>query len=223
MLFSQDLNLKTIQVPVLLGFKLINLKVASLRAFTGPSMSYVLTSSNIKMNLPNFDPKNFKNNIWNWPVGLANNLFFAVLFWKARLFADFGLQGIYLILGIYGWWEWLRGGENHTRLAISRSSRSEWIGIAVFLVIGTWGLREILQAANGSAPLWDAVTTALSLSAQYLLCRKRIENWFFWIAADVIYVPLYLSKQLPLTALLYGGFLVLCVIGWRRWRKEIGA
>jgi nicotinamide mononucleotide transporter len=163
-----------------------------------------------------------KGNIWNWPVGLANNLFFAVLFWKARLFADFGLQGIYLILGIYGWWEWLRGGENHTRLAISRSTRSEWVGIAVFLVLGTWGLREILQAVNGSAPLWDAVTTALSLAAQYLLCRKRIENWFFWIAADVIYVPLYLSKQLPLTALLYGGFLVLCVIGWRRWRKELG-
>jgi len=63
-----------------------------------------------------------KGNIWNWPVGLANNLFFAVLFWKARLFADFGLQGVYLMLGIYGWWEWLRGGENRTRLAISRSS-----------------------------------------------------------------------------------------------------
>lgn len=164
-----------------------------------------------------------KGNIWNWPVGLANNLFFAVLFWKARLFADFGLQGVYLILGFYGWYEWLRGGKNHTRLAISRSSRSEWIVIAVFLVLGTWGLRELLHAVNGSAPLWDALTTALSLVAQYLLCRKRIENWFFWIAADVIYVPLYLSKQLPLTALLYGGFLVLCVIGWRRWRKELFA
>lgn len=164
-----------------------------------------------------------KGNIWNWPVGLANNLFFAVLFWKARLFADFGLQGVYLILGLYGWWKWLRGGENQTRLAISRSSRSEWIMIAVFLVAGTGGLRELLHAVNGAAPLWDALTTALSLAAQYLLCRKRIENWFFWIAADVIYVPLYLSKQLPLTALLYGGFLVLCVIGWRRWRKELSA
>lgn len=164
-----------------------------------------------------------KGNIWNWPVGLANNLFFAVLFWKARLFADFGLQGVYLMLGLYGWWKWLRGGENQTRLAISRSSRSEWIMIAVFLVAGTGGLRELLHAVNGAAPLWDALTTALSLAAQYLLCRKRIENWFFWIAADVIYVPLYLSKQLPLTALLYGGFLVLCVIGWRRWRKELSA
>lgn len=55
-----------------------------------------------------------KGNIWNWPIGLANNVFFAILFWKARLFADFGLQGIYFVLGIYGWWKWLRGGENHS-------------------------------------------------------------------------------------------------------------
>lgn len=68
-LVTQNLNLKTIQVPVLLGFKLINLRVASLRAFTGPAMSYVLTSSNLEMNLPNFDPKNLKNNIWNWQLG----------------------------------------------------------------------------------------------------------------------------------------------------------
>jgi nicotinamide mononucleotide transporter len=162
-----------------------------------------------------------RGNIWNWPVGLANNLFFAVLFWRARLFADFGLQGVYLILGVYGWWEWLRGGENRTPLAVSRSSRSEWIGVAVFLVAGTWGLCEFLHVVNGAAPFWDALTTTLSLAAQYLLCRKRIENWFLWIAADLVYVPLYLSKQLPLTALLYTGFLVLCGIGWTRWRKEL--
>ena len=66
---NQTLTLKTIQVPVLLGFKLIDLKVASLRAFTGPAMSYVMSSSNVEMNLPNFDPKNFKNNIWDWQLG----------------------------------------------------------------------------------------------------------------------------------------------------------
>jgi len=68
-LVTQDLKIKTLKVPVLLGFKLINLKVASLRAFTGPAMSYVLTTSNVDMNLPNFDPKNFRNNIWNWQLG----------------------------------------------------------------------------------------------------------------------------------------------------------
>jgi len=66
---SQTIKLKTIQVPVLVGFKLIDLKLASIRAFTGPAMSYVLKSSNVEMNLPNFDPENFKNNIWDWQLG----------------------------------------------------------------------------------------------------------------------------------------------------------
>jgi len=162
-----------------------------------------------------------KGNIWNWPIGLANNIFFAILFWKTRLFADFALQGIYFALGIYGWWKWLRGGAEHSPLSVSRTTRIEWITLLLFVPIGTWLLRQILIEVNGSAPFLDAFTTILCLAAQYLLCKKRIENWFFWIIADIIYVPLYFSKNLPLTAMLYGGFLILCLIGWNRWRKEI--
>lgn len=162
-----------------------------------------------------------KGNIWNWPVGLANNIFFAILFWRARLFADFGLQGVYFALGIFGWWSWLRGGEKRTPLSVSCTSRTEWVILMIFLTVGTWGLRELLIAVNGAAPFWDAFTTVLCLCAQYLLCRKRIENWFFWIAADIIYVPLYFSRGLPLTAILYAGFLILCLVGLHRWRKEL--
>ena len=162
-----------------------------------------------------------RGNIWNWPIGLLNNVFFAVLFWRARLFADFGLQGVYFMLGAWGWWHWLHGGANRSRLTVSRTLRAEWIGIALFLTLGTWGLRELLIAVNGAAPLWDAVTTTLCLAAQYLLCRKRIENWWLWIAADIIYVPLYLSRHLPLTAVLYAGFIGLCIIGLIRWKKEL--
>ena len=162
-----------------------------------------------------------KGNIWNWPIGLANNIFFAVLFWRARLYADFGLQGIYLILGIYGWWAWLHGGEQRAPLPVSRTTRAEWIGLPVIMIAGTWGLRELLMHINGAAPFWDATTTVLCLCAQYLLSRKRIENWLFWIIADIIYVPLYISRGLPLTAILYAGFLLLCVVGWQRWRKEL--
>jgi len=164
-----------------------------------------------------------RGNIWNWPIGLVNNLFFAVLFWRARLFADMGLQGVYFALGIWGWWHWLRGGKNHSRLEVTRSTRREWIGIALFLGFGTWGLRELLIAVNGAAPFWDSLTTTLCLAAQYLLCRKRIENWWLWITADIIYVPLYFSRNLPLTAILYAGFIGLCVIGLFRWRKELHA
>lgn len=162
-----------------------------------------------------------RGNLWNWPVGLVNNIVFAILFWKARLFADFGLQGVYFALGIWGWWQWLHGGTNRAPLPVTRTRKNEWIAIALFLTAGTWGLRELLLAVNGAAPFWDAITTTLCLAAQYLLCRKRIENWLLWIAADLIYVPLYLSRGLPLTAILYAGFIGLCIVGLKRWKREL--
>lgn len=162
-----------------------------------------------------------KENLWSWPIGLANNLVFAVLFWNARLFGDLGLQGVYFVLGIWGWHQWLSGGRDRQPLPVSRTTLREWLGIAVFLLLGTWGLHRHLVAIQGSAPFWDALSTILSLAAQYLLSRKRIENWWLWIAADLIYVPLYASKGLPLTALLYAGFIVLCVLGLLRWRREL--
>jgi nicotinamide mononucleotide transporter len=167
-----------------------------------------------------------RENLWTWPIGLANNVVFFVLFWQARLFADTYLQVVYFALGTYGWWNWSAGGAGGTPLRVSRASAREWVGLAVFVVLGVWGLREMLIRVAGAAPFWDALTTILSLAAQYLLCRKRLENWWVWITADLIYVPLYWSRHLPLTALLYGVFLLMCVCGLREWSarwKEAGA
>lgn len=162
-----------------------------------------------------------RGNIWNWPIGLANNIFFGILFWRAGLFADFGLQGVYFALGIWGWWQWLRGGPDHGALKVTRTTHCEWIRLLIGIPAATFGLRELLIVVNGAAPFWDALTTILCLAAQYLLCRKRFENWWFWIAADLIYVPLYLNRNLPLTAVLYAAFIVLCLIGLRRWKQEL--
>jgi nicotinamide mononucleotide transporter len=161
-----------------------------------------------------------RQHLWNWPVGLANNVLFFVLFWRGRLYADMGLQVVYFGLGALGWWHWVFGGENRTALKISRTTRTEWFAMLVAIPAGTWLLREILLAVNGAAPFWDSFTTVLSLVAQYLLCRKRFENWLFWIAADVVYVPLYLSRDLPLTAGLYALFLLMCLVGVREWRRN---
>lgn len=165
-----------------------------------------------------------REHVWNWPVGLLNNVFFFILFFKGRLFADMALQVVYFALGVYGWVNWMWGGQNHSRLHVTRATRLEWIALLVSIPLGTWAVREILFAVNGAAPFWDALTTVISLAAQYLLCRKRFENWFFWIAADLIYVPLYLSRSLPLTAVLYTVFLGMCLVGLRAWavtmRKE---
>ena len=94
------------------------------------------------------------------------------------------------------------------------------MSLLVGIPLATWGLREILVAVQGASPFWDSLTTVLSLSAQYLLCRKRFENWFFWIAADIIYIPLYISRDLPLTAMLYAVFLVMCLIGVNQWNRS---
>lgn len=158
-----------------------------------------------------------REHVWNWPVGLANNVVFALLFWQSRLFADMALQFVYLALGAYGWVNWLHGGVNRQPLRITRTTRTEWLALAVAIPAGTWLLRAFLIAVNGAAPFWDALTTVLSLAAQYLLCQKRLENWALWIIADLIYVPLYLSRGLMLTALLYAVFLGMCLMGVKAW------
>ncbi len=158
-----------------------------------------------------------RQHIWNWPIGLANNVVFFMLFWQNRLYADMGLQVVYFGLGSYGWYQWLYGGANRTELQVSRTTKAEWLALALLIPLVTWGLRELLIVVNGAAPFWDSFTTVLSLAAQYLLCRKRYENWFFWIAADIIYVPLYFSRDLPLTGTLYGVLLLMCLFGLKHW------
>ena len=124
-----------------------------------------------------------KQNIWNFPLGIANNIFFSILFFEARLFGDATLQIVYLLLGVQGWYNWLHGGKNRTALHVTRASLRVLLLVCGFVVVATIALVWALRSANGSAPLLDAFTTVLSLAAQYLLNRKALENWAFWIVA----------------------------------------
>jgi nicotinamide mononucleotide transporter len=162
-----------------------------------------------------------KENIWNWPIGIANELFFVILFWRARLFADMGLQFLYIALGFLGWYRWLHGGQGHSALRIARIQMRSAIVLAAVGTASTLALTLYLRSIHDAAPFWDALTTVLSVIAQYLLTKKIVENWHVWIAADIIYVGLYLYKGLALTALLYLIFFVMCVIGAREWRASI--
>lgn len=158
-----------------------------------------------------------REHIWNWPLGLANNVVFFALFWHSRLYADMGLQAVYFAFGVYGWWNWLYGGQQHGALKVTRTSVGEGLALAALTPLATWGLWLVLVETHDAAPFLDSLTTVLSLVAQYLLCRKRLENWAVWIVVDAIYVPLYLSRHLHLTALLYAVFLVMCIYGLRAW------
>jgi nicotinamide mononucleotide transporter len=162
-----------------------------------------------------------RQSAWNFPLGIANNIFFLILFANAKLYGDAGLQLVYVALGFQGWRYWLYGGQNRKAAKITHASPRLLIATGGFVVIATAGLVLALRAAGGAAPVMDAFTTVLSLAAQYLLNRKTVENWLLWIVADVIYVWLYISRGLRLTAVLYFIFLCLCAAGFLNWRRSL--
>jgi nicotinamide mononucleotide transporter len=159
---------------------------------------------------------------WTWPIGIANNLLYLVVFWRAKLYADALLQLVYVAISLYGIWRW-RGGGDAVR-PVERGGRLELGLTAAAVGVAALALWRILGTATDSdVPQWDAVTTAASLGAQWLMSRRVIENWWLWIAVDLVYVPLYVYKQLHVTAGLYALFLALCVLGLRDWRRELAA
>ncbi len=163
-----------------------------------------------------------RQNLWNWPLGIANNLLYLVVFWRARLYADASLQVVFAILAAYGWYQWLRGAAPGRRLQVRRTSAIEWVGLAVFVLAAQATVYAWLSRRTDSpVPFWDAAILTLSLAATYGQARKRLECWYLWITVDVISVPLYLSRGLRPTALLYFLFLCICVKGLVDWRKDL--
>jgi len=157
--------------------------------------------------------------IWNFPIGLVNVGAYSVVFFRAHLYGDAGLQVIYFALGVIGWRMWLRRNGDEPTAQICRSSRRELFLAVAFAVVATGGLWQALKSTGSSASFLDALTTSISLASQWLLNRKRLESWIGWIVVDIIYVPLYLVKGLALTAILYAVFLVMAVFGYREWHR----
>jgi nicotinamide mononucleotide transporter len=162
-----------------------------------------------------------RQNIWCWPAGLAQIAIYIYLFSVVRLYSDVLLQVIFLILQFYGWHNWLHGGKDHGELKVARLGRAGmalWLGVAA---AGTVALGASMRAlTDASLPFWDAGATTLSLIAQWLMTKKLLECWLFWIAVDVLSVGIYLAKGLYLTAGLYAVFLCLATGGLLEWTKS---
>ena len=165
-----------------------------------------------------------RQNPWNWPVGLIQVVAYLFLFWEVGLYADSSLQVVYLVLGLYGWWNWLRRRPRGQALRVRRTKWPEWLGLLTLGLLGFGAIFLVLgHLTSSTVPAFDAGTTVLSLLATYGQTRKLLESWWLWIAADLIYIPLYAYKGLWLTSVLYLGFLVLCIVGWRRWSEDLRA
>jgi nicotinamide mononucleotide transporter len=164
-----------------------------------------------------------RGRVETWPIGILGVTLYAVVFYRARLYANMALQAVFAGFSVYGWYEWLRGGPGQTRLPIARAPR-RLLTVSLVLgvlgtAVGTWLLARTRDAA---VPLVDAGLTSFSIVAQWLMTRKYVENWIIWVAVDVGYVALFLSQRLFVTAGLYAVFLGLASQGYREWKRKIG-
>jgi len=158
--------------------------------------------------------------VWNWPLNIANNLLYLVVFARAGLFADTALQAVCVGLGVLGWYRWLRPrGDEGDGLPVSRLGLRPAAAIGLLVAAGTAAATAALTALGDAAPLPDALAAGLSLLAQYLLTRKLIESWPVAIAAAALYAGIYAWRGMEPTAALNLVLVAASAAGLLRWRK----
>lgn len=162
-----------------------------------------------------------RQNIWSWPTAIVNVALYSVVFYNGRLYGQMGLQTVYLVLSIYGWYNWLHGSAEKTELRVSRASPRLLAMLGASNLVAWVLLAAILRRTDAALPWLDALLTTTSLVAQWMMTRKILQNWILWIAVDIVYVPMFMSQRLYATALLYAAFLGLAVMGFVEWRRSI--
>ncbi|HNS12823.1 MAG TPA: nicotinamide riboside transporter PnuC [Bacteroidia bacterium] len=165
-----------------------------------------------------------KQNVACFPVGMINVLLYAWLFFtpSVRLYADATLQCTYFLLLAYGWHAWTVSGHKDKKILITKTSKALWlrsllVTLPVFLISSLF----FDLFTNADLPWLDSALTTISLLAQWMIARKKLENWLLWILVDTVYIPVYLYKGLPLTAFLYLIFLIMAINGWMNWKKSL--
>jgi nicotinamide mononucleotide transporter len=154
-----------------------------------------------------------------WPITLAADVIYVIVFYRARLFSDALLQIFFIVFTLYGWWHWWRGvrEEGEVRIAPLRFP-SMALALAAG-VVGSFALGIVARLLHAALPYLDATLTSYSLVASWWGARKHIANWWLWIVVDTIYVGEYIYKDLRLTAALYAGLVALAVLGLRDWSR----
>jgi nicotinamide mononucleotide transporter len=161
-----------------------------------------------------------KNKIWNWPFAIISVVIYIFIFFEARLFADMGLQVYFLAMNIYGWYYWSKKPATEKKAPVALITKKEIILSAIAIVVFTFILGSLLKYTTASCPYLDSFCTACSLVAQVFLARKVLENWLIWIFVDIIYVGIYLFKDLHLTAVMYTIYVGIALMGYIDWRKD---
>ncbi len=163
-----------------------------------------------------------KENKLCFPIGILNVALYAYLFAQSKLYADSILQVFYIGLLVYGWIKWNKKSNTNSELKVSTVDKGQWPTLIALTASGfaiIWFV--ISNFTDGHIPFWDSFTMSLSLLAQWMIAKKKVENWIIWIIADIIYVSMYIYKDLYLTAFLYFIFILLAIKGYFEWRNSL--
>ena len=162
----------------------------------------------------------YKASVWMWAVGFAMQALGIVLYYQKGLYADCGMEFYYLAMTVYGWWKWIHGTPTKEALRITHFPKRlvlPWLA----MIAAIWGVIYwlLVTFTNSNVPLADSFTTALSIVGIWALAHKYLEQWFIWIAVDMVTCALYFYKDIPFKASLYGLYVVIAVFGYLKWRR----
>ena len=164
----------------------------------------------------------YRASVWMWLVGFMMQALGIVLYYQKGLYADCGMEFYYLAMTVYGYWKWVHGSSEKKVLPIRHFPRKlilPWLGIiaAVWFVI----YLILVNFTNSTVPIADSFTTALSIIGIWALAHKYLEQWFIWIAVDVVTCALYFYKDIPFKASLYALYVIIAIFGYLKWKKMI--
>ncbi len=165
-----------------------------------------------------------RKNIWCFPVGMVNVLITAYLVFDKKLFADTLQQLVYFVLLVTGWFFWLTKKKEQRQIKIETTYKKEYLVLIPVFLAGSFLMGWILKNfSTASLPFADSFATVLCFIAQWMIARRKIENWILWMIANPVYIIIYLIKEMPLYAVLSGVYFLLAVTGYREWKKMLKA
>jgi nicotinamide mononucleotide transporter len=163
----------------------------------------------------------YENN-WCWPAAIISVSIYICICFSAKLYSETGLQLFYLIMAFYGWWLWNTNKTTNQKLIISQIKLKAHIILILSGLLFTCVFYFIMKTYTDAAlPLADAFVTAFSLTTTYMMTKKYIENWMWWIVIDGLSIYIFISRDLPLTALLYFIYVIIVVVAYFKWRGEL--
>jgi nicotinamide mononucleotide transporter len=159
---------------------------------------------------------------WCWPAAIISVSIYIYICFSAKLYSETGLQLFYMGMAFYGWWLWNKNKTTDQKLIISKITAKAHTILTLSGLLFTCVFYFIMKTYTDAAlPLADAFVTAFSLTTTYMMTKKYIENWIWWIVIDGLSIYIFISRNLPLTALLYFIYVIIVVVAYFKWRGEL--